>query len=161
MHGETQANRLAELMQRRGDLPNYELALHLVAVRSSSLKKLDVNDILLLGLNNLEYVLIDNGVICAMTVLIKHNNRYAIEVTDTVKNTIKQYESKKYEMIKLSFGEIQSRTLDVGHTIDMSQVDLEKVTLVRNEKKIATGTLINIDGEIAVKIDKVEKNDKN
>ena len=157
MHGETQANRLAELMKQRGNLPSYELALHLVAVRSSSLKKLDINDILLLGLNHLECILIDDGTICAKTVLIKQNNRHVMKVVESVKEPIKHYDGKKYEMLKLSFGEIQSRTLDVGHTIDMSQVNLEKVSLVRNVKKIATASLINVDGQIALQIDKVER----
>lgn len=157
MHGETQANRLAQLIQKQGNLPHYELALPLVTVRSSSLKKLDVNSVLLLGLSDLECVLMDENLICATVILIKLPYGYAMQVLDVEKEPIVQHDNKKSEMIKLSFGKIQSRTLDIGHTINVSQVNLEKVTLVYKEK-IATASLINVDGEIAVKIDKVEEN---
>ncbi len=157
MHGETQANRLADLMQKRGDLPSYELVLQLVAVRRASLKKLDINNILLLGLDSLECILIDNDSICATVALIKHHNRYVMKVLETEKEPIKENSSKKYEILKLLFGKVQSRTLDIGHTIDVSLANLEKVTLVLKEKKIATASLINVDGKIALKIDKVER----
>jgi len=160
MHGETQANRLAQLLQQQGNLPHYELALPLVTVRSSSLKRLDVNSVLLLGLRHLECVLMDESIICATVVLTKLPYSYVMKILAIEKDPIAQHESKKSEMIKLSFGKIQSRTLCVGHTIDVSQVNLEKVTLVYKEKKIATASLINVDGEIAVRIDKVEKIDK-
>ncbi len=159
MHGETQANRLAELMQQKGSLPSYELALDLVAVRSSSLEKLDTNSVLVLELNDLECVLIENNVICATVTLVKTSNRYAIKILKIKKEAILDNNSKKYEVLKLLFGEIQSRTLSVGHTIDVTQVDFEKVALIHKEKKIATGLLITVDEKIAVKIDKVENNE--
>ena len=156
MNGKTQANRLSELMQKNGHLPSYELALPLVTVRSSSLKKLASEDVLLLGLCRLECVLIQDGIVCANVVLNKQNKRYVLEVVEENK-VIKHNDSKKYGNIKLSFGMIQSRVISVGHTIDLSQINVNNVSLVLNEKKIATASLINVDGEIAVKIDKVEK----
>lgn len=159
MHGETQANRLAELMQHKGNLPSYELALDLVAMRSSSLEKLDTNSILVLELNDLECILIENNVICARVSLVKISNRYAIKILKLKKEVILDNSSKKYETLKLLFGEIRSRTLSVGHTIDVTQVDFEKVDLIHKEKKIATGLLISVDEKICVKIDKVENNE--
>jgi hypothetical protein len=156
MNGKTQANRLSELMQKKGHLPSYELALPLVTVRSSSLKKLASEDVLLLGLKRLECVLIQEGRLCASVVLIKQNKRYVLEVIEE-KEVVKTYESKKYENIKLSFGMIQSRIISVGHTIDLAQINVKNVSLVLHEKKIATASLINVDGEIAVQIDKVER----
>ena len=155
MNGETQANRLAQLMLKKGHLPSYELALPLVTVRSSSLKKLASGDVLLLGLHNLEGILLDAKKICAHVVLVKQGNRYVMQVVEN--RDIKFNDSKKYENIKLSFGSLSCRTLSVGHTIDIDPINLEKVALVLQEKKIATASLINVDGEIAVKIDKVEK----
>ncbi|PTB83986.1 hypothetical protein C9926_00025 [Sulfurovum lithotrophicum] len=155
MNGKTQANRLSELMQNKGTLPSYELALPLVTVRSSSLKKLASEDVLLLGLSRLECVLIQDGTVCANVVLNKQNKRHVLEVVEK-NEVIKHNESKKYEHIKLSFGMIQSRVISMGHTIDLAQIDVNNVSLVLNEKKIATASLINVDGEIAVKIDKVE-----
>jgi len=155
MNGETQANRLAQLMQKKGSLPSYTLALPSVSVRSSSLKKLESGDILLLGLNSLECVLIDSDKVCASLVLTKQNNRHGMQIIEI--EPIKTNDSKKYENIKLIFGNVQSRTLTVGHMIDIAQICLDKVTLVSQEKKIATASLINVEGEIAVKIDKVER----
>jgi len=156
MNGETQANRLAQLMQKKGHLPSYELALPLVTVRSSSLKKLVSRDVLLLGLNSLECVLLDRDKICANVVLKKQNKRHVLEVI-AEKDGVIPYDSKKYEALRLSFGMIQSRVISVGHTIDITQINIEKVALLLKEKKIATASLINVDGEIAVQIDKVEK----
>lgn len=159
MNGKTQANRLSALMQKKGQLPSYELALPLVTVRSSSLKRLSSEDVLLLGLNRLECLLLKNGTLCATVLLKKQNNRHVLEVVEE-KETVKPYDSKKYENIKLSFGMIQSRVVSVGHTIDVAQIALDKVALLHKEKKIATASLISVDGEIAVQIDKVEKNEQ-
>ena len=156
MNGKTQANRLSELMQKKGHLPTYELALPLVTVQSSSLKELSSEDVLLLGLNRLVCVLIKDNNVCANVVLKKQNKRHILEVIE-VKDRAIPYDSKKYEKLKLSFGMIQSRVISVGHTIDMAQINIKKVALLLKEKKIATASLINVDGEIAVQIDKVEK----
>jgi hypothetical protein len=157
MNGETQANRLAQLMQKKGHLTSYELALPLVTVRSSSLKNLILGDILILGLNSLECVLLDSADICANVVLVKYNGRYSLKIVEMEKQTPMPNNSKKYETFKLSFGMIQSRTLSVGNMIDITQINLNEVDLLLKEKKIATASLINVDDEIAVKIDKVEK----
>ena len=156
MNGKTQANRLSELMQKKGHLPSYELALPLVTVRSSSLKQLAFGDVFLLGLTRLECVLMQDDNVCANVVLKKQNKRHLLEVIE-VKDRAIPYDSKKYEKLKLSFGMVESRVISVGHTIDMAQINIQKVALLLKEKKIATASLINVDGEIAVQIDKVEK----
>jgi hypothetical protein len=101
----------------------------------------------------------DGDKVCANVVLTKQNNRHGMQIIESAKETLKSTDSKKYENVKLIFGNIQSRTLTVGHMIDITQINLEKVTLVSQERKIATASLINVDSEIAVKIEKVEKND--
>jgi hypothetical protein len=157
MHSETQANRLAELMQKKRHLPSYELALPLVTVRSSDLEKLAIDDVLLLGLNCFECILLDNGTICANVILIKQNNRHMMKIIKIDKVAVKTNDSKKYETIKLSLGMVQCRTLTLEHTIDIAQINLEHIALMHRDKKIATASLINTDGELAVKIDKVNK----
>ena len=157
MHGETQANRLSELMQKKGHLPSYELALPLVTVRSSELEKLASEDVLLLGLKRLECVLLNKGTICANVILVKQNNRHTMKIVKIEKEKVKSNEHKKYENIKLSFGMVCSRTLALGHTIDMEQIDLNNVSCIVKDKKIATASLVCVNEEIAVKIVKVEK----
>ena len=50
---------------------------------------------------------------------------------------------------------MQSKALEIGSTIDITHVDLEKVTLVAEGKMIAEGSLVNVDEEIAIQIKKV------
>lgn len=156
MHGETQANRLSELMQKKGTLPSYELALPLVTVRSSELEKLASEDVLILGLKRLQCVLLNKDTICANVILVKQDNRHTMQIVNIENENIKSNENKKYKNIKLSFGMVCSRTLTLGHKIDISQINLELVALIHRDKKIATASLINVNGEIAVKIDKVK-----
>jgi len=75
MHGESQANRLASLMQKHHTVPSYELALPLVTVRSSSLDTLKVDDVLLVKQKKLECILLNNDIIYAEIILTKETNR--------------------------------------------------------------------------------------
>ena len=65
--------------------------------------------------------------------------------------------SKKYQALKFSLGKLQSRKLDIGYRIDITARPLQDVTVMVEENIYATGYLVNVDGELAVKIDKVEK----
>ena len=158
MHGETQANRLASLMQKHKSLPSYELALPLVTVQSSSLDNLEVDDVLLLRLEVFECILLNNDILYANVIPVHEKRRVMIKVLDMVNRKVLKTQRKEHEVLKLSFGTVQSRILEAGHMIDVSHMDLETVSLMRKKKKIATASLVNVDGKIAVKIDKVEKN---
>ena len=157
MHREKQANRLVTLMQQKAHLPSYELALPLVTVKSSAIARLKVKDIFLLGLTHFEAILLKDAQVYADVILSIKNGRHylKIEKNDTHKVDTKQ--SQKYEKLLFSLGMVKSRTLDVGHLIDISQLKLHKVTVIQNDKKIAEGTLINVEGVLAVQMDKVEK----
>lgn len=155
MKGETQALHLAKMMKNYIHTVPYELALPLVTVRSSKLKKLSVKNILLLDLKVLEFILIEGDTICADLRLKNRDGSYVSEIIKLQQKTIPTYDSNKYETIKLSFGECQMKSLEVGNNLDLAQFDLEKIMLMRGDKKIAEGSLVNIDNEIAVKINKV------
>ena len=157
MKSETQAFHLAKMMQDHTLYPKYELALPLVSVRSNKLKNLSVDDVLLLGLNVLEFILMDAESICANAVLKEMENIHELEIIHLDEDTLYPIDSKKYETLKLSFGTVQSKVLDLGHMIDITHIDLGKVSLVSEDKKLAEGSLINVDNEIAIKIDKVIK----
>ena len=43
----------------------------------------------------------------------------------------------------------------ISFMIDITHIDLGKVTLISNDKSVAEGTLVNVDEEIAIKIEKV------
>jgi len=157
MKSETQAFYLAKMMQEHTRYPKYELSLPLVAVRKSKLKKLAVDDVFLLGLDILEFVLMDGENICAKLVLKQMGNMHEIEIYNLYTGSGKQIDSKKYKTLISSFGTVQSKVLEVGHRIDITQFDLKKVDLIVKGMKLAEGSLLTVDEEIAIKIDKVIK----
>jgi len=157
MKSETQAFHLAKMMQDHTLYTKYELTLPLVSVRSKKLKNLSVDDVLLLDLNVLEFVLMDAEKMCANVLLKEIENIHELEISDVAKDMLGTIDSKKYQTLKLSFGTVQSKVLEVGEMIDITHIDLGKVTLVSEDKKLAEGSLINVDNEIAIKIDKVIK----
>ena len=157
MRAETQAVHLARIMQKHRRYPEYELILPLVKVKKNRLKKLTQDDILLLGLEGLELILLSEECICAKVLIDEAENSCKIKIENLFKNTEISNNSKKYEILKCSFGILQSRELEVGHTIDITQLDLEEVTLFTEGKKRAEAKLVNVDGEIAIQIIKVNK----
>jgi hypothetical protein len=155
MKTETQALHLARIMQKHIQKPSYELAFPLVMVPKKKLKKLSVDDLLLSGVDRLEFILIDGDTICANTQLKKFENSYKTEILNLLKDSVEQDNSKKYEILKFSFGTVQSKVLEPGHRIDITHIDLETVKLVLKDKTIAEGSLVIVDEEIAVQIKRV------
>lgn len=157
MRDETQASHLVKMMQIHTCNLEYELALPLVMARSNKLKKLNLDDVILTGFNTLEFVLIGEESICANVLVKKVGNTQCAEIVSLYKDTVKQYDSKKYKTLKFSFGAVQSKGFKVGHTIDITHIDFEKVSLVSEAKTIAEGSLVKVDEEIAIQIKKVIK----
>lgn len=155
MKDETQASSLVKIIQARTHYPVYELALPLVSVRSNKLKKLSLDDVILTGFDALELVLIDHDAICANVQLRQTGNAHGADIVYLHKNTIKPHDSKKYKTLKISFGTIQSKELEVGHAVDITHIDFKKVRLVLEAKTIAEGSLVKVDEEIAIQIRKV------
>ena len=155
MKGETQALHLAKMMQRYIQEESYELALPLVMVRRSRLKKLQVNDVLLLGLKTLEFVLIDGETICAKLVPKKVASENIVEIIELTGESIKTIDSNKYEVLKLSFGMYPVKDVSLGYRVEMAEINIDNIRLMLGEKKLAEGSLVMTDHTIAVKINKV------
>ena len=155
MKHETQALHLARMMQKHVSYPTYELTLPLVKIQSNKLKKLNENDLLLTGIDRLELLLMNGNTIYATMRLRPMKNMHRAEIIHLAEDTIKQSDSKKYKVLKISFGTVQSKALEIGSRIDITHVDLDKVTLVSEDKMIAEGSLVNVDEEIAIQIKKV------
>ncbi len=155
MKGETQAIHLEKMMQKHKLYPEYELALSPIEVKKNSIKKLTKGEVFLLGLDSLNLILIEEGEICANAVIKKSENSSKLKIIQLKRSTIKQGDSKKYETIKISFGMIQVRKLEIGHTIGITSLNLQEVTLVVDDENIAKGSLVNVDEEIALQIDEV------
>lgn len=153
---ETQAVRLAKMVQKHGTHKSYELALPLVEVSSDKLKKLSVGDMFLLGLDSLELILIDSDTIHGRVALKKLRSKYYLELIELIDIQASSTKRKKFVKLRFSCGEVKIQTLKIGHTIEMTQVDLAHINLVLENKNIALGSLISVDNEIAVKIDEVK-----
>lgn len=157
MKGETQADALASLVQKKKQYPEYEVALPAFMVKHSALKKLVSGDVFLVGLSQLELSLYTDSKICADVKLFSDENIQKLKITYLHKDTLQQEHTKKYEIIRCSFGMLQSRELEVGYKVGITQLNLEEVKLFVNDKHIADGRLVEVDNEIAVKIIKVNK----
>lgn len=155
MKSETQALHLARIMQRHIQTPSYELALPLVMVPKKKLKKLSEDDLFLSGFDSMEFIMIDGDTIYAEMKLKKMKNTYETEIVDVREDTIEKSNSKKYEILKISFGSVQSKRLELGEMIDIGDIDLQTVKLVLKEKTIAEGSLVIVDDEIAIQIKRV------
>ena len=152
---ETQALRLTQMVQKHAAHKSYELALPLVEVRNDKLKKLSVGDVFLLGLESLELILVDEEAIYARVILKKLRSNHYLELIEVKKEQVDKAKRKKFAKLRFSCGEVKIQTLKVGHNIEIAQIDLENVNLVLDNKYVAVGSLISVDDEIAVKIDKV------
>ena len=157
MRGETQALHLEKMMQKHNLYPEYELALSPIEVKKNVLKKLVSGDLFLLGLDSLEMILLEEENISANVLLNKSGESSKIKITHLHKNVSVQTNSKKYEIVKFSFGMLQSRTLEVGHQIETAQLNLKEVSVYVDGENIAKGSLVNVDKEIAVQIDEVRR----
>ena len=157
MKAETQANSLASLVKRKKKYPEYELVLPFMFVKSSALQKLAVDDVILLGLNHLELYLLSETNIMTKADLISKDNRQKIKITYLTQDTFKQEHTKKYETLKCSFSNLQSRKFEVGFEVSIEEINLQELNLYVEEKNIATAILVKVDDEIALKVTKVER----
>jgi len=155
MESETQALHLARVMQRHVQNPSYELALPLVMVPKKKLKKLSEGDLFLSGFDRLEFIMLDRDTICAEMKLKKVEKRYETEIVNVRQDAIEQYDSKKYEILKVTFGSVQSKRVALGEMINIAHIDMERVKLVLKNKTIAEGSLVIVDEEIAIEIKRV------
>ncbi|MCF6206611.1 MAG: hypothetical protein L3J47_06950 [Sulfurovum sp.] len=153
MRGETQASHLETMMRKQGALQTYELALAPVRIGYDDLKRLQKDDLVSLQSGKPALFLLDKDEIVA-TVGLDLWKRMA-EVISLKKRKHKKH--GKYEILLCSFGEVNSSRLLKGKRIDVSALDLSRVTLKTKEKIWAYGTLVWTNEHVAVKILKVEK----
>lgn len=154
MRGETQANRLEILMHKHHIHPSYTLSLPPFEVKKSLLKSLSEGDIFLLGLDQLLFVLLDRGGIRAEVMTEHHNAVERLKIISLGKET-KQRVSKKYQRVLVTFGEVQSRKLEIGHVIGTMDLNFNELAIVVDEKKIAEGSLVKVDEKIALQVERV------
>jgi len=154
---ETQADRLTQMMQKQRVVPSYELLLPLVSLSTKATSHLALNDVLILGLEDLELILVKDEIIYAKAKLLNSKDWYELEIIELSEKPINPSDSKKYETLKLSFGFVQCKGLEKDSKLRAEQINFKKVSLILKDIKIAEATLVLVDKKIALHIDKVEK----
>lgn len=152
MKAKSQACCLGKMMSQYKRYPEYELSLPPLYLKRKAFKRLENGDILLLGLQQLELVLFKDGSVVAG--LVPDNSGSVVRVVQE-KEEEEQFDSKKYEELQVSFGTLQSRTLEVGHKIEIAQCNLNAVSLYIDGELFAVGSLVNVDDTIAVQINEM------
>ncbi len=153
MHGKGQATRLAELMQHNPKISHYQFALPLVTVSDSQVASLEKDDIFLFELPHLEGVLIEDETVCAKVTVRRHKGRYVLQVEE--RSSIRL----DVEATPLCFicATVRSREISRQKKIELPEGCFEKIDVLYGKQKIADASLVLVDEQIAVKIDKVER----
>jgi flagellar motor switch/type III secretory pathway protein FliN len=151
MKHKTQAVGLLHMVQAHSVYATYELALPLVWVSKKRLKILDEEDVILLGLDRFKGVLVKDGMLCADTILGAHG----LQITQMMQEALDLEESKKHVPVMFVCANVKLNRLEVGQIIEVT--DIEQVDVIAEKKKIAKGSLVCVNNEIAVKINKVLK----
>ncbi|MDQ7046773.1 MAG: hypothetical protein Q9M39_03835 [Sulfurovum sp.] len=155
MERETQVFHLARMMQKYSQKPQYELALPFVKIRKSVFEKLSVNDVLLLDMKVLTFILLKNDVLCANLALQHVESSEVIVIIEVKSKTKISKKSTKYKIIKPSLGTCDIKSLEVGKHLSWTPFDLEKIILLCDEKKLAEGSLVRVDNKLALKVDRL------
>jgi len=155
MKAETQANALASLVQKKNSFKRYELILPFFQVKQSTLKRLEVGNVLLVGLDNLILFLVSESKIHASAKIVSEKNIYKLKINTLQNDMLTQPYIEKYQTIKCSFGFIQSKKLDVGNRLSTHDINLKKIKIFVEEKNIAEAILVKVNNEIAIEVTKV------
>jgi len=155
MKAKMQSLHLQEMMQKHRRHPEYDLVLPTFLLKKKNFSAMKKNDVLLLGLAQLDLSLTQEGTFCAKVILDAQGETMKLKISSLKEESVDTNHSKKYENISCSFGKIQSRQIEVGHKVEISAVDLEHVSLTVEKKKVAEAVLVMVDEEIALKITEV------
>ena len=157
MKVDNQALRLEKLMQKHQVHPEYELRLPSVLLKKGAVKKLTRGDILLLGMEQMEVLLVSEKNGCAKALLTASDESMTIQIIEPYVESENTIDSKKYKKADISLGTLRSRVLESGHKVETTQIDPEEIALYVEKKKIAAARLVMVDDEIAVQIKEVKK----
>ena len=155
MRGKTQAERLTKMVKNYQLYDHYKLALPLIEVKSSTLESLKEGDIFLLGSEYLSLVLLEGQKVYA-DLLPVGTQGYCFEVTAAEDENVTK--SPKCQILILALDKILRKRFEIGDIVKIRDILFDKINIWTNDTKIAEGSLINVDGKIALQIDKVEEN---
>jgi len=152
MKDETQSVHLQKIMQQHKCYPEYALALPLFQIKKKSFKKIAKNDVLLVGLDYLDLILLKEGEICAKVAVENVGDSTKLRVSSLVKTSENTIDSKKYKILLSVFARLQIRKLEVGHKVEIPTMAINKIEIFSGHEKCFKGLLVMVDDEIAIEI---------
>jgi len=155
MKGETQSVHLQKMMQQHKRYPEYELALPSFSIKKKNLKKMRQGDVLLLGLDFLDLVLLEEGEVCAKVTVEHVSESLKLRIVSLEEKPADKHDSKKYENIFSTFTTLQIRKLEVGHKVEVPTLEIRELALFLRDEKRFKGLLVMVDDEIAIEITEV------
>lgn len=155
MRAERQSLHLQNMMQKHKRYPEYQLVLPSISIKKKSLKMISPDDVLLLEMEMLDLALVQEGHICAKVKLSFTGDTLRLKIETVERSPLKKDDSKKYENILCSFGQVQSRVLEVGHIIEIPALNMQELELSTLDEKLAYGTLVTVNNKLAIKITEV------
>ncbi len=155
MKGETQSVHLQKMMQQHKRYPEYELALPLFPIKKKFFKKMAKGDVLLVGMDLLDLVLLKEGEVCAKVTVENVADSTKLCISSLVETSDSTHDSKKYENIVSVFETVQIRKLEVGHKVEIPTKEISEMALFSGGEKCFKGLLVTVDDEIAIEITEV------
>lgn len=152
-----QAEQLIAMMDRAPVHSHLEVCLPPFEVKRSSLEKLARGDILMLPTRQFRVTVLEEGDhIVAHGLYGNYSNVPSILIVENGIKPLYPNNSKKYETVKISLGEIEKRELDQGKIIKLHQDKMHDATLYRGKEPIAYASLVQVDKKAALQIREVK-----
>jgi len=145
-----QSHKLSSLVVSKSNLPKYDVALPPFAIKKKTLANLEIDAIIDLGLDELEFWLIQDNTAKAKAKIIQQPRGYKLEIVSNTPTDI----DKKVAFVAL-LGQISSRSIQIKHKIDISMLDFDNIKLIHQNKIIATAKMAMSDDRIVLVITEV------
>ena len=152
-----QAEQLIAMMDRAPVHSHLEVCLPPFEVKKSSLEKLAKGDILILPTQQLGVTIFnEDNQIVAHGLYGNYNSAPSVLIEDCTKKPLSLYDSKKYELLKISLGRIKKRELDQRKIVKLYHDKRYDATLYRDKEPIAYASLVQVNQKAALQIGKIK-----
>lgn len=149
---DSQVVQLRRMMQREHRQSYLEVCLSPACLKKKEIVDLEAGDLLLLDLKQLELDILEEGVSVAKASYGIRNGEPYICIASLEKRPVPSYNSKKYEVIKVSLGMIEKNSMEEGKMIALSQIREHDAILYREDQRIAKARFVTVGQKIALQI---------
>ena len=147
---------LQKMMQTVHRYPEYELTLPACLVKRKQLKKMHVGSVLLLGIDQLSFFLMQNEKVYALLLAEGISDGLRLSIVEVKEEVLKWDNSKKYELLIPCLGKLQCSKLEVGHKIEIPYFESTKISLFLGDEESFEGALVVVEDQLAIEITEVK-----